>query len=336
MSHSNLDQLLGAVVDADQVLILPHNDPDPDAIASAFGLKKLLMQRRTNSSVQIAFQGIIGRAENKALVRYLGRPLRPLTTATLQHATCIALVDTQPGTGNNPLPADVTPHIVLDHHVWRDETTAAAFYDVRPGFGSTSTIVAEYLYAAGIVPNQMLATALFYGIKTDTMGLVRGATPADVEMFHTLQALTDLNALDEIQRAQVPASYFKGLVTAFQAARIRGPLLTTYLGAMSYPDQAAEIADTLLRLQGTTWVICVGYYEDELIISVRSRARSGGAGQLVRAVVGDLGMAGGHGTMAAGHVPLNGVDPARLAETLEQRALKLLDLDSHAVGAPLI
>ncbi|MCB0201024.1 MAG: hypothetical protein KDI03_13220 [Anaerolineae bacterium] len=127
MSHSNLDQLLGAVVDADQVLILPHNDPDPDAIASAFGLKKLLMQRRTNSSVQIAFQGIIGRAENKALVRYLGRPLRPLTTATLQHATCIALVDTQPGTGNNPLPADVTPHIVLDHHVWRDETTAAAF-----------------------------------------------------------------------------------------------------------------------------------------------------------------------------------------------------------------
>lgn len=335
MSQSSLDQLLGAVAGADQVLILPHNDPDPDAIASAFGLKKLLNQR-TTLPVEIAYQGIIGRAENKALVRYLGRPLRPLTRATLQRAACIALVDTQPGTGNNPLPADMTPHIVIDHHVWRDETTAAAFYDVRPDFGSTSTIVAEYLEAAGIVPDRMLATALFYGIKTDTMGLVRGATPADVDTFHTLQALTDLNALDEIQRAQVPASYFKGLVTAFQSARIRGPLLTAYLGPMSYPDQAAEIADTLLRLQGTTWVICAGYHEDELVISVRSRARSGGAGQLVRAIVGDLGMAGGHGTMAAGHIPLNGADPAALAEELERRALDLLKLDAKVPESPLI
>ncbi len=335
MSQSSLDQLLGAVAGADQVLILPHNDPDPDAIASAFGLKKLLNQR-TTLPVEIAYQGIIGRAENKALVRYLGRPLRPLTRATLQRSACIALVDTQPGTGNNPLPADMTPHIVIDHHAWRDETTAAAFYDVRPDFGSTSTIVAEYLQAAGIVPDRMLATALFYGIKTDTMGLVRGATPADVDTFHTLQALTDLNALDEIQRAQVPASYFKGLVTAFQSARIRGPLLTAYLGPMSYPDQAAEIADTLLRLQGTTWVICAGYHEDELVISVRSRARSGGAGQLVRAIVGDLGMAGGHGTMAAGHIPLNGADPTALAGVLEQRALDLLKLDAKVPESPLI
>ena len=327
--------MLGVVTGVDQVLILPHNDPDPDAIASAFGLKKLLTER-TSLPVKIAYQGIIGRAENKALVRYLGRPLRPLTKATLQQAACIALVDTQPGTGNNPLPANVTPHIVIDHHVWREETTSAAFYDVRSDFGSTSTIVAEYLQAAGIVPDRMLATALFYGIKTDTMGLVRGATPADVEMFHTLQALTDLSALDDIQRAQVPASYFKGLVTAFQSARIRGPLLTSYLGPMSYPDQAAEIADTLLRLQGTTWVICAGYYEDELVIAVRSRARSGGAGQLVRAVVGDLGMAGGHGAMAAGHVPLNGADPLALAQRMEQRALDLLKLDPTILESPLI
>lgn len=335
MSQRSLDQLVGAVGSADQVLILPHNDPDPDAIASAFGLKKLLTER-TNLPVEIAYQGIIGRAENKALVRYLGRPLRPLTRAALNDAGCIALVDTQPGTGNNPLPADVTPHIVIDHHLWRDETTAAAFYDIRPDFGSTSTIVAEYLQTAGIIPDRMLATALFYGIKTDTMGLVRGATPADVETFHTLQALTDLNALDDIQRAQVPASYFKGLVTAFQSARIRGPLLTSYLGPMSYPDQAAEIADTLLRLQGTTWVICAGYYENELVIAVRSRARSGGAGQLVRAVVGELGMAGGHGAMAAGHVPLNGADPAALAEQLEQRTLDVLKIDASIATSSLI
>lgn len=335
MTERGLTQLLDAVGAADHVLILPHNDPDPDAIASACGLETLL--RRTRGiAVEIAYQGIIGRAENKALVRYLGRPLRPLTKAAFQRTARIALVDTQPGTGNNPLPAGMVPDIVIDHHQWREETAAAAFHDVRPEIGSTSTIVAEYLQAAGIAPDQMLATALFYGIKTDTLGLVRGATPADVETFHYLQALTDLHALDDIQRAQVPASYFKGLVTAFQSARIHGPLLTCYLGQMSYPDQAAEVADTLLRLQGLRWVVCSGYFENELVIAVRSRARSGGAGQLVRAVVDNLGMAGGHGAMAAGHVPLNGADPAALARELERRTLAHLSLSQDDPGLPLI
>lgn len=335
MSQERLNQLMSAVAGADQVLILPHNDPDPDAIASACGLKKLLSQQ-AKLPVEIAYQGIIGRAENKALVRYLGRPLRPLTKAVLQRASCIALVDTQPATGNNPLPPGTVPHIVIDHHQWRAETAAAAFHDVRPDVGSTSTIVAGYLQAAGITPDKLLATALFYGIKTDTMGLVRGVSPVDVDTFHRLQALTDLTALEEIQRAQVPATYFKGLVTAFQSARVHGSLVTSYLGAMSYPDQAAEVADTLLRLQGVTWVVCSGYYENELVIAVRSRARSGGAGQLVRAVVGSLGMAGGHGSMAAGHVPLNGVDPDLLAGQLERRTLEMLDLSQEDPGAPLI
>jgi nanoRNase/pAp phosphatase (c-di-AMP/oligoRNAs hydrolase) len=335
MSHNGLDRLLDAVAGAGHVLILPHNDPDPDAIASAVGLKKLL-QQWANIQADVAYQGIIGRAENKALVRYLGRPLRPLTRAMLHDAGCLALVDTQPGAGNNPLPSDAPVSIVFDHHAWREATSKATFYDVRTDYGSTSTIVAEYLGAAGVTPDRMLATALFYGIKTDTMGLVRNVSPADVEMFHSLQAIADLAALEDIQRAQVPASYFKGMVTGFQSARIYGPLLLSYVGPMSYPDQAAEIADMLARLQGATWVVCSGVYEDELIVAVRSRARNGGAGKLVRAVVGELGMAGGHGSMAAGHIPLQGADPGLLADELERRTLGYLAIEQLAPALPLI
>lgn len=96
-----LDQLLQLLADAAHVLILPHNDPDPDAIASALGLRYLLSQR-LGLEAQVAYQGIIGRAENKTLVRYLGRPLRQLAEADLRRATHLILVDTQPGTGNNP------------------------------------------------------------------------------------------------------------------------------------------------------------------------------------------------------------------------------------------
>lgn len=330
-----LNQLLDLLAGAKSVLILPHNDPDPDAIASAMGLRHLFKQRLGLES-QVAYQGIIGRSENKALVRYLGRPLKQLTDDDLRRASHVALVDTQPGAGNNPLPADRIPSVVIDHHAWRSESAQAPYYDVRPEQGATSTIVTEYLQTASIEPSETLATALFYGIKTDTMGLGRGAALADVAAYYYLQPLVDIEGLVEIERAQVPASYFKSFVTAIQAARVYGQVVLSHIGSMSYPDQAAEIADILSRLEGVQWVMCTGVYNDSLILAVRSRSRRTGAGQLVRAVVGDLGMAGGHGTMAGGHVPLRGADPALLTEQLGRRMLDNLKVSPATPGKALI
>jgi nanoRNase/pAp phosphatase (c-di-AMP/oligoRNAs hydrolase) len=211
--------LFKAVGEADTLLILPHNDPDPDAIASAVALQYLLsecLEVRSN----IAYKGIIGRAENKALVRYLGHPLRSLSEADLDTAMSVALVDTQPGTGNNALPATSTPALVIDHHPRREAPFTANFVDVRPEVGATSTILAEYLKTAGIEPAAQLATALFYGIKTDTMGLGRGISPEDVSAYFYLQTRVDVEALVQIERAQVPAEYFKSFDAALRAARV--------------------------------------------------------------------------------------------------------------------
>lgn len=329
-----VDQLLHLLTDASRVLILPHNDPDPDAIASALGLRYLLAQR-LGLEASVAYQGLVGRAENKALVRFLGRPLRLLAESDLRRASHIVLVDTQPGAGNNPLPAGRIPSAIIDHHAWRAESAQAPFVDVRPQQGATSTIVTEYLQATALELPKPLATALFYGIKTDTMGLGRGAGLEDVAAYYYLQPLVDIEALVEIERAQVPASYFKSFVTAIQAARVYGQVVLAYIGAMSYPDQAAEIADLLSRLEGVQWVMCMGAYNDTLILAVRSRSRHTGAGQLVRAVVGDLGMAGGHGTMAGGQVPLHGADPAIMAERLSQAMMAHLKVPPAMPGVAL-
>ena len=165
--------------DAGTILILPHNDPDPDAIASAVALRHLLMEA-LNVESTIAYQGIVGRAENRALLRYLGQPLRPLTDTDLAGEVPIALADTQPGAGNNALPAGSGAAFVIDHHTWREPTATAAYVDVRPEAGATSTILTEYLQEAGLEPEPPLATALFYGIKSDTRGLSCGAGPADM------------------------------------------------------------------------------------------------------------------------------------------------------------
>jgi nanoRNase/pAp phosphatase (c-di-AMP/oligoRNAs hydrolase) len=333
--EDRLTQLLRSVAGASEILILPHNDPDPDAIASAVALRCLLAEK-AGIEGQIAYKGIIGRAENQALVRYLDHPLQRLTGSDLRRGWPIALVDTQPGAGNNALPAHVLPTLVFDHHPWREATAAAAFADVRTGAGSTSTLLVEYLQAAGIEPAPPLATALFYGIKTDTMGLVRGASPADLAAYFYLQPRIDVEALVDIERAQVPADYFIRLDAALHAAHVYDSLIISYVGPMRRPDLAAEMADLLLRLQGVRWAICMGVYKGKLILAIRSQSRRVGAGQLVQAIVGDEGTAGGHGTMAGGQVPLRGQSPERLADKLGQRALQHLNIPEAIASKPLI
>jgi nanoRNase/pAp phosphatase (c-di-AMP/oligoRNAs hydrolase) len=330
------ERLIGlqrAIGGAQVVLILPHNDPDPDAIASVMALRYLLSETMGVTGL-LRYQGIIGRAENRELVRYLAKPLRRLSPSDLEQGFPIALVDTQPGAGNNALPTRLKPAMVVDHHFDLEMISEAPFVDLRPEAGACSTILTEYLHAAELDPPPPLATALFYGIKTDTMGLSRGASEADVEAYFYLQRRVDLEALTKIERAQVPAEYFQSLVEALQSARKYGRVLISYLGPMSYPDMAAEMADLLLRLEGTRWVICIGLYGSCLFLSVRTHRHSGAA-QLVQEVVGSRGTAGGHGAMAGGQVPLKGKEPGRLARELESLALRHLDVDPRQ-GAELI
>jgi nanoRNase/pAp phosphatase (c-di-AMP/oligoRNAs hydrolase) len=331
----HLDLLLEAVGAARKVVLLPHNDPDPDAIASAVALRHLLTEMLGVES-QIVYRGIIGRAENKALVEYLDHPLRRLSGVDLQQPQPIGLLDTQPGAGNNALPAGRKATIVIDHHPWRDETSGAAFSDVRPTLGSTSTILTQYLQAAEIDPSPTVATALFYGIKTDTLGLVRGASPEDVAAYFYLQHRIEVDALVEIERAQVPAEYFRRMDAALHTARIYGDVVISYAGPMRRPDLAAEMADLLLRLQGMRWALCMGVYKDTLILAVRSRARRGGAGTLAQFMVNNEGSAGGHGTMAGGQIPLQGADPQEVAQQLNQRALSYLQIPAETSGRPLM
>jgi nanoRNase/pAp phosphatase (c-di-AMP/oligoRNAs hydrolase) len=335
MLRERLELMRKAVGDAGRILILPHNDPDPDAIASAVALRSLLAEELGAESC-IAYMGIIGRAENKALVRYLDHPLQPLTNSDLCGAVPIALVDTQPGAGNNALPPDSSVAIVIDHHP-RREAAAALFVDLRPDVGATSTILTEYLQAAGLEPAPSLATALFYGIKTDTQGLSRGAGPDDAAAYFYLQPRIDVQALVEIEHAQVPAAYFQSFDSALRSVRVHDGIVTAYLGRMDYPDLAAEMADILSRLQQSTWVICMGARQGVLYLAVRTRCLEVGAGQLVQDVVGRDGSAGGHGPMAGGQVPLRGRDPEQVARQLTVRALKVLSASPETVpGEPLI
>jgi nanoRNase/pAp phosphatase (c-di-AMP/oligoRNAs hydrolase) len=330
-----LEKLLGAVSGVKQLLILPHNDPDPDSIASTVALRHLLGER-AGVEGRIVYRGIIGRAENKALVRYLSRPLQRLSDADSVSSLPVALIDTQPGAGNNALPAGRMPLIVLDHHPPRPATAASVFADVRSELGATSTILTQYLQAAGVEPGPRLATALFYGIKTDTRGLSRGTSRDDMTAYLDLQPSIDVQALIEIEQAQVPAAYFRSFDTALRAARLYDGAVIVSMGPMDYPDLAAEMADLLMRLNHARWVICMGVYKRVLFLSVRARNERMGAERLVVAVVGGAGTAGGHGAMAGGQIPLGDSSPVHLAAQVRERILDALGIASDLPGEPII
>ncbi len=335
MSKERLELLLDTVRGLDQLIILPHNDPDPDAIASAVALRYLLAEA-AGLAGQIFYQGIIGRAENRALVRYLHHPLQPLGETALNQATPIALIDTQPGVGNNPWTPDARTLIIIDHHPWRKSSAKAEFADVRAEVGATSTMLLGYLQAARLELPPWLATALFYGIKTDTAGLSRNVSSVDVAAYFFLQPRLDVDALAEIERAQVPAAYFKSFATTLETTRVYDNVALAYVGAMDYPDLTAEVADLLLRLEEIEWVICFGVYQNNLLLAIRAAELSQDAGLLAQAIVEQDGVAGGHSSMAGGQIPLKGRDPDELVEQLIQRALQQLLVRPEATGRTLI
>jgi nanoRNase/pAp phosphatase (c-di-AMP/oligoRNAs hydrolase) len=337
MSKEQLELLFEAVDGIVDILILPHNDPDPDAIASAVALRYLLEQK-LGIEGDIVYRGIIGRAENRALVRYLNHPLRLLTDADLDQSWPLVLVDTQPGTGNNPWSPQARVAVVIDHHPWHKALRVATigFADIRPDVGAASTVLLEYLQAAGLELPVSLATALFYGIKTDTQGLSRNVSSADASAYFYLQSRIDVEALAEIERAQVPAAYFKSFATTLEATRLYDGTAISYMGQMEYPDMVAEMADLLLRLEGVEWVICIGAHRDTLILSVRTSSPQQGAGKLVQAIVKEEGTAGGHGRTAGGQIPLAGRTPEQAVSQLYRRVLQHLGAGSDTVGQLLI
>jgi nanoRNase/pAp phosphatase (c-di-AMP/oligoRNAs hydrolase) len=285
------------------LVILPHDNPDPDALASAATLR-YIAKTLAGKDAAIALGGFVGRAENRAMVRYLNIPLVPVADLPLRASdTIIALVDTQPGRQNNSLPVGAQATIVIDHHPQYVSTAGIPFADMRDGYGATSTILTEYLMDTRLRPETKIATALFYGIMAETQDLGREASDPDMAATHFLYPHTNKRRLAKIENARVPREYFAAFRQAIQAAIIYDRAIVSVLGEIRYPDMVAEMADFLLRLDEVEWAAAIGKYENYLYVSLRTTNRDVNAGDLLQRVLGSE-HAGGHDMIAGGRIAL--------------------------------
>jgi nanoRNase/pAp phosphatase (c-di-AMP/oligoRNAs hydrolase) len=330
-TRSRFEKLKALLKEKNRLLIVLQDNPDPDSIASAVALRKLA-NVLGNIQCTITHGGSVGRAENRALVRYLDLNLRPFVDIDCTKFDFIAVVDAQPGTGNCSLPVEIVPDIVIDHHSLRDITRKVKFIDIRVGYGATATIMLEYLLQAGITPEVPLATALLYAIRSDTQDLDRQASRADIDAVSFLFPLANQRMVGEIQRGSVPRAYFRMLDDALRNARVFKHSIITDLGTIDNPDMIAEVADLLLREDETFWTMCTGVSQNKLYISIRTSKEDVRADKIIRKIVAGKGTGGGHWTYAGGQIPLTKAtksEQAGLEKLVHRRFLKAIGDNSQ-------
>jgi nanoRNase/pAp phosphatase (c-di-AMP/oligoRNAs hydrolase) len=319
-TRAKTEQLRDLLRTRQRLLVLTHNNPDPDSLGGAVGLQELAQKACGVDSV-LAITGKILRAENQAMVRELAIEMVRLDELTLSDFDCVALVDTQPGFGHTFVPKGMQVDIVIDHHVCAEAQTSqsgALFVDVRTEAGATSSIVGGHLMAVGVQPSSRTATALAYGIRTDTADLSRNVTELDLKVFEYLSPHIDRKKLAAITSPRLPVAYFQTLREALSKVRLYDGVTLCSLGRTQSAEMVAEVADLLLRMEGVKAVFCGGLVDQGYYISVRTEGGTD-AWTLIRAgMEGENGSCGGHGSVAGGSIVLDSTD-ARALRRLERR-----------------
>lgn len=305
-------------------LIVTHNHPDPDCISSAAALARI-SEVLGHAKTTIAYGGMIGRAENSHMVKYLKLKLVPLDQVNISSFDAVALVDTQPKTGNNPLPSSIIPDLVIDHHPITLPSKKVPHLDIRVGYGATASILTEYMYEFGLDVDPMLATALLYAIKSETQDLSRGTYPIDIDCYVKLFPLANKKLLSKIIKSKVTRNYFYYLSKAIDNAEVVGNSVVTRLDEVENADLIPEVADLLLRLEGASWAFSMGVYQEAIYLSIRTTNVQKNAGRLMKLLVKDKGTGGGHMLIAGGRIDVKQSSPWEvhaLMDELEANFLK--------------
>ena len=345
LGANRLQRLFAALRRIDgRLAVVMHDNPDPDAIASALALSRVAAA--AGVSADPCYFGDISHQENRALVNLLDLDLIELDSETdLEAYGGVALVDhSRPGV-NDGLPEDTQIDIVVDHHPPR-APVEAHFVDLRRDIGATSTLLSEYLRRAGIDPEESLATALLFGIRIDTNDFAREVSATDFEAAAWLLTHADLSALDRVESPSMTSAVLETLARAIRDRDVRGDALATNVGSISDRDALAQAADRLLNMEGIRIAVVYGFKDGTVYVSGRARGTDVDLGETLRDALGAIGSAGGHADMAGAQVPLGilgetedespaelsaivtEVIAGRIFETLED-ATTLLDVGSE-------
>ncbi|TVR00803.1 MAG: phosphoesterase [Desulfovibrionales bacterium] len=307
---------------------------DPDALASAQALKRIMT--RKVAQVDSAQVNEISRPDNLTMIKTLRIPTQRLTPNLAAQYDHFALVDSQPH--HHPAFKEHSFSLVIDHHPLVPESPVQAeFKDIQPGYGATSTMLTEYLYSLKIRPGALLATALLYGIKTDTQSFERQFSDTDVRAFRYLSKFANHNLLRKISRSEFRLDWLKYFSLAFRKLRVNGNCLHVFMGRLDSPDILVILGDFFLRLYGISWTVTCGVSDETLVLIFRGDGVHQDIGKLAQKLFGDVGSAGGHATMARAEIPLANIgehDPEEFVWARLRFSKRIVPLLKNVMAVP--
>jgi len=297
----------------DRLAVVTHDNPDPDAIASAVALRRVAAA--SGCGAEVYYYGAINHQENRALVNLLGFDLTGLEPGAEPDADGVALVDhSRPGV-NDGLPETTDVDIVIDHHPPRGPVEGR-FVDLRSEAGATSTLLVDYLGGFGMTPAPDLATGLLFGVRTDTREFRRGVSAMDFEAAAWLLPEADLGTLERVGSPSIGAETFETIAAAIRNRREERDVLLTCVGRFGDRDALAQAADRLVDMEGIATALVYGITEGTVHISARSRDPALDLGEALREAFGQVGSAGGHADMAGAQVTLGVLEAVEDEESL--------------------
>ena len=316
-------QLRSVLAGIDNLAILAHDNPDPDAIGSAVALAQLA--EAIGTETEVCYYGDITHQENRALVNLLGFDLRNLgPDEDFCEFDGIALVDhSRPGI-NDQLPANTPIDVVIDHHPPRTPVEAQ-FVDLRSGVGATSTLLVDYLDRFGVEFDEDVATGLLYGIRVDTQAFTRETAGVDFEAAAKLLPHVDLGTLERIESPTISPETLGTIADAIHNRQRDGQVVTSCVGRLANRDALAQAADRLLTLEDVTTTLVCGVREGTIFVSARTRGSEADLGEILRDAFGPIGSAGGHADMAGAQIRVG------VLESVEDQEESLTDVVEQVV-----
>ncbi len=321
---TKLDELVEFLKGApDEVFIQPHNVPDPDSIASAFGLQVLLESRGVNAA--IVYENEMEKANSLKMLELFGMELTLAgEVATLGKEDWTILIDVQKGNSNvSDLVTDEVA--VIDHHEYSGDDGGCRFVDIRPEVGACSSIIAEYFRENEIEIPRNVATALLYGIFMDTDDLTRGVSELDINMFYYLYNLSDISLITELKGNQISKSDLEDYAKAFSTIEVYGELGFLFLDNCN-DSLLGAASDIVVTIAGVNLVVAYSPRSDGIKFSTRSIDKKINASTLVRSILEGVGFGGGHQSMAGGFLPRKNMEEGKSLHTfVRHRAITFVE-----------
>ena len=301
-----------------KILIVCHDNPDPDALASALAMKHLCESMGHSST--IIHGGMIEHQQNRAMVKLLEMDVRKLILDweiedLLNESDVVICVDFSHPGANNILPPTCVPHIVIDHHT-SEVRPAGDVILVRSEFAATSSLIASVLMNSGVEMNSKVATALAFGIRTDTLGFTRSFNAVDLRALSWLGAWIDwdlMRSFESPPRSQEVLAIFR---QALKDATLNEGLMLVPITEMADRDALSQVADFLLPTEEVDIVVAYGVRMSKVIISARSTKDCIHLGKILGRTFAQ-GSAGGHKELAGGQIPFEELNCENAEEAME-------------------